>query len=69
MAGIKCCYQCPDRYPGCHSKCDKYIAEKAQWEIDKQKIKESIAQSQPVGKLDYDINFTRGNKGRGRRKS
>ena len=28
---IKCCYGCvaPDRYPGCHSQCAKYIEAKA----------------------------------------
>jgi hypothetical protein len=26
------CYKCPDRSVGCHSKCEKYQAEKAEWQ-------------------------------------
>ena len=31
---IKCCKDCmpPTRHPGCHSKCNKYLKEKAKWE-------------------------------------
>ena len=25
------CKDCPDRYPGCHAKCEKYIAWAAWW--------------------------------------
>lgn len=34
---IKCCYGCtaPKRYPGCHSHCPEYIAEKAQHDKEK----------------------------------
>ncbi|MBQ0112161.1 MAG: hypothetical protein KBT03_03435 [Bacteroidales bacterium] len=32
---ITCCYQCPDRTPGCHSKCEKYLQQKAEWEATK----------------------------------
>lgn len=32
---INCCKDCPDRYPGCHGKCEKYIAARA--EYDRQK--------------------------------
>ena len=33
---IKCCKDCvpPTRYPGCHAKCERYKAEKA--ELDKE---------------------------------
>jgi hypothetical protein len=26
------CKGCPDRHPGCHSTCQKYLEEKAQYE-------------------------------------
>ena len=32
---ITCCFECPDRFPGCHGSCEKYIQQKA--ELDKRK--------------------------------
>ena len=29
---IDCCMNCPDRYPGCHGKCERYITQKAELE-------------------------------------
>lgn len=29
--GIKCCYKCPDRHPGCHAKCERYRKEHADY--------------------------------------
>lgn len=31
---MKCCYGCvsPKRYPGCHSHCPEYIAERAEYD-------------------------------------
>lgn len=26
---IRCCNQCPRRYPGCHVECEEYIKQKA----------------------------------------
>lgn len=39
ILGIKCCYKCvePKRHIGCHSTCEDYIKEKAEYEIKKQK--------------------------------
>ena len=34
-----CCLNCPDRYPACHDKCDKYKAAKEVWEQKKSSIK------------------------------
>ena len=38
---IKCCKDCvpPARYPGCHGVCEKYKAEKAEYEKQKAYIK------------------------------
>ena len=37
---IRCCKDCipPTRYPGCHTKCDKYLEEKAKLEEEKKAI-------------------------------
>ncbi len=32
---ITCCKDCPDRYPGCHGKCEKYIAARAEYDAQK----------------------------------
>lgn len=51
MAGVTCCYQCPDRHPNCHSKCEKYIQQKAQWDEDK--AKERANRNPVIHKYDY----------------
>jgi hypothetical protein len=28
IINIRCCFECSERFLGCHSKCNKYIAEK-----------------------------------------
>jgi len=38
------CKDCPNRYPGCHSKCEQYKAWKQEW--DKLKEKERIYNEQ-----------------------
>ena len=30
--GIKCCKDCDDRHPNCHSTCERYLAEKKEHE-------------------------------------
>lgn len=55
MKRISCCYGCepPKRYLGCHSKCKEYIAEKAEWDAAREKIK---AERWREAELDkYDI--------------
>lgn len=32
------CKDCPDRYPGCHGKCEKYQKEKSEYERIKTKF-------------------------------
>lgn len=34
----KCCYQCGERYVGCHAKCDKYKKYRQELDTLKQKI-------------------------------
>ena len=31
------CKDCPDRYPGCHSKCERYKSWKKEWDELKEK--------------------------------
>lgn len=53
--GIKCCHHCQSRYPGCHAQCPQYQKEKAQYEIDKAKVKENMAQAPRMGKHEFDM--------------
>ena len=45
------CKDCPDRHPGCHSVCEKYIADKEEWNNIKAKM----------AKEKHDFNLTVGN--------
>ena len=36
--GIKCCQNCTERYPLCHSECKIYIGEKAKADERKQAL-------------------------------
>ena len=45
------CKDCPSRYHGCHSKCDKYKEWKAEW--DKIKEKERIRKDQLYFRRKY----------------
>lgn len=44
MSAIKCCYGCPDRYAGGHTKCEKYQREKEEHERQKELEKRQKAQ-------------------------
>lgn len=50
---IKCCKDCvpPQRFPGCHAKCSKYLEEKAKWEEEKKLIKANKA----IALTNYDF--------------
>lgn len=32
---ITCCKDCPDRHPGCHGKCEKYIQQRSEYDAEK----------------------------------
>lgn len=32
---ITCCFDCPDRHPGCHGTCEKYKKQRAEWDAKK----------------------------------
>lgn len=32
---ITCCKDCPDRHPGCHGSCEKYKAQRAEYDAKK----------------------------------
>lgn len=55
---IKCCYKCPDRWvkdgKTCHSTCERYAREKAQWEIEKEQIKANRAKTPNITPYDFD---------------
>ena len=50
---IKCCKDCvpPQRFPGCHAKCSKYLKEKAEYE----KRKEYAKAHEAVMLTNYDF--------------
>ena len=52
-ANINCCYKCPDRVadPNCHSTCEKYLTQKAEWD----ETREQIAKQK---KIDGEITGT-----------
>lgn len=61
------CKGCPDRYPGCHGKCEKYIREKVEFEERKRMAKvqedlDSAAQIRYYRNKDY---YAKKNKGLG----
>lgn len=38
MRTMSPCRDCPDRYPGCHSKCEKYLA----YKLDTKAYRETV---------------------------
>lgn len=43
---ITCCKDCPDRYPGCHGKCEKYISQRAEYDKLKEERRKKAEISQ-----------------------
>lgn len=40
MSGkITCCYKCAERHMGCHGSCERYLAEKAEHETERAKLR------------------------------
>ena len=52
---IKCCYKCvpPKRHPGCHAKCEEYLAEKRR--LQELKDIENDARMKQDDLVKYDI--------------
>ena len=49
------CKNCPDRYPGCHGKCDKYIEyDKYNKEVQKKRM-----EHKQLNDVLYSLNHTR----------
>lgn len=51
---ITCCYQCTDRTVTCHSTCDTYKKQKAEWDEQREKIREYNMSNAPI--CDWDFN-------------
>lgn len=51
MAGINCCFKCPNRYVGCHSVCDIYKQAKAA----KEKHDAELRATKNLDKACYDV--------------
>lgn len=43
---IRCCMKCTDRTVGCHSTCERYLKEKAEWEQKKLDYNEATKDEQ-----------------------
>ena len=54
MSAIECCYGCPDRYAGCHAKCEKYQREREEHERQKE-----LEKRQKAREMDYYDRFKR----------
>ena len=52
---IHCCENCvpPKRHVGCHSTCEDYLIEKAEWEQKKELIKEDKKKNQRISAYDF----------------
>ena len=52
---IRCCRECvpPKRHPGCHSRCEEYIAEKARLDERREKVALEITKESEL--RDYDV--------------
>lgn len=48
------CKGCPERHPGCHDKCEKYQAEKAEYQARKEAADKKRAVGQALDNLRYD---------------
>lgn len=42
LSDIHTCKDCPDRYSGCHSKCEKYLSAKAEHDKKKEEITKKL---------------------------
>lgn len=42
------CYKCPDRTPGCHGSCERYLA----WKKEQDEQKEQIRRQKLIGAAD-----------------
>lgn len=62
---IRCCKDCQDRQVGCHSTCERYIAEKAQYDKDQQAYKDMMRSIPTISKGSW---LGDSGVGRGRRK-
>ena len=51
---ITCCYQCPDRFPGCHGSCGRYISAKAENNSRNEEIRKQKAIQQGLKEYKYD---------------
>lgn len=49
----KCCYECTERYPGCHDHCEKYADARQTWD----NRKETIRQLKSEEKLYRDYKY------------
>lgn len=61
---IKCCKDCTQRYDYCHSHCETYKAEKAEWDKiraeEKERKKQEYVRMKTI--VDAKVRMTKGRK-------
>ncbi len=66
MIMIQCCKDCPDRNIGCHSTCEQYLAQKAEHDLDAERIRNIKIQDYEFKKLAGDHRYKRVKRKRGK---
>ena len=51
---ITCCRECNERYPGCHDKCPKYLAQKQNMDEQREKVCKAKEQDEPYDQYKFD---------------
>lgn len=51
---ITCCKDCPDRYPGCHGKCEKYIKERSDYDAKRSEYRKKYDIDSKLAEQRFD---------------
>ena len=51
---ITCCFECPDRHPGCHGTCEKYKQQRAEWDAKRAEQKKNQEAQRELNGFYYD---------------
>ena len=54
---ITYCKDCPDRYPGCHGSCEKYIEQRAAYDAEKAEAMKKIEVSRGLAEMRCDFMY------------
>lgn len=51
---ITCCHNCPDRYPGCHGKCEKYKQQREEYDASVAELRKRYFTNAGIINQQYD---------------